>query len=149
MEAEERRKNIVGTAERVGITTTSGLEGYRTIRYLGIAWGSYQPPIEERIAKIGAQRMMDSVRAGVDLSSSAPPSSFNVLKARQKAVDEMRRHAVTVGANAIVGMRFDRLGGADIGDFEIVAYGTAVVIEQTAIAKNAARNSVETDSGNS
>lgn len=48
--------------------------------------------------------------------------------ARQHAVDRLVEHAESKGANAIVMMRFD---SSEIGNYmsEIVAYGTAVVIE--------------------
>ena len=49
-------------------------------------------------------------------------------EARRHAVDRMVANATTVGANAIVTMRFD---SSEIGQTmsEIVAYGTAVVLE--------------------
>jgi hypothetical protein len=50
------------------------------------------------------------------------------LEARRHAVDRLVSNATTMGANAIVMMRFD---SAEIGGTmsEIVAYGTAVVLE--------------------
>ena len=51
-------------------------------------------------------------------------------EARRHAVDRMVKNASIMGANAIVMMRFD---SAEIGQVmsEVVAYGTAVVIEAT------------------
>lgn len=48
---------------------------------------------------------------------------------RRQAVDRLVRNATAMGANAVVMMRFD---SSEIGQTmsEIVAYGTAVVIEQ-------------------
>ena len=50
-------------------------------------------------------------------------------EARRHAVDRMVQNATTMGANAIIMMRFD---SSEIGQTmsEIVAYGTAVVLEQ-------------------
>lgn len=50
-------------------------------------------------------------------------------EARRHAVDKLVQNAVEMGANAIVMMRFD---SSEIGQTmsEIVAYGTAVVIER-------------------
>jgi uncharacterized protein YbjQ (UPF0145 family) len=47
---------------------------------------------------------------------------------RRHAIDRMVDNARLLGANAIIGMRFD---SSEIGNSltEIVAYGTAVVIE--------------------
>src|SRR5512135_949943 len=49
-------------------------------------------------------------------------------EARRHAIDRMVQNATTMGANAIVRMQFD---SSEIGQTmsEIVAYGTAVVIE--------------------
>jgi uncharacterized protein YbjQ (UPF0145 family) len=49
--------------------------------------------------------------------------------ARQEAYDLMVRHAEQMGANAIIGMRYDANEVAQ-GATEVLAYGTAVVIEQ-------------------
>jgi len=50
---------------------------------------------------------------------------------RKQAIDRMVRNATTMGANAVVMMRFD---SSEIGQTmsEIVAYGTAVVLEPEA-----------------
>lgn len=50
-------------------------------------------------------------------------------EARRHAVDRLVRNATVMGANAVIMMRFD---SAEIGQTmsEIVAYGTAVVIER-------------------
>jgi uncharacterized protein YbjQ (UPF0145 family) len=50
-------------------------------------------------------------------------------EARRHAVDRMVENASTMGANAIIMMRFD---SSEIGQTmsEIVAYGTAVVVER-------------------
>ena len=50
---------------------------------------------------------------------------------RKQAIDRMVRNATAMGANAVVMMRFD---SSEIGQTmsEIVAYGTAVVLEPEA-----------------
>ena len=52
---------------------------------------------------------------------------------RLQALDRLQRNATQLGANAVISMRFDssRLGGYMS---EIVAYGTAVVIDPDATA---------------
>lgn len=49
-------------------------------------------------------------------------------QARQEAFDIMLKHASEVGANAIVAMRYDANEIAQ-GVTEVLAYGTAVVVE--------------------
>jgi len=52
-----------------------------------------------------------------------------IEEARRHAIDRMTANAAAMGANAIVMMRFD---GSEIGQTmsEVVAYGTAVVIDK-------------------
>lgn len=51
-------------------------------------------------------------------------------QARQHALDRMKANAAELGANGVVSMRFD---SSELGQTmsEIVAYGTAVIVEQT------------------
>ena len=51
-------------------------------------------------------------------------------EARGTAVERMVEHAIELGGNAVVGVRFDSTDmGEQQGMAEIVAYGTAIVIE--------------------
>jgi len=52
--------------------------------------------------------------------------------ARKQAIDRLVVNATTMGANAIVMMRFD---SSEIGQnmSEVLAYGTAVIIEKDAV----------------
>jgi uncharacterized protein YbjQ (UPF0145 family) len=52
-----------------------------------------------------------------------------MIAARREAVEQLRQDAVAAGGNAVVGMRFDSSSGPD-GGAEVVAYGTAVVVER-------------------
>ena len=54
--------------------------------------------------------------------------SSTLEEGRREAVERMVDHAVAMGANAVSGVRFDSSDIAD-GIVEIVAYGTAVVLE--------------------
>ena len=53
---------------------------------------------------------------------------------RQQAYDEMVSHARQLGANAIVGMRYDgsSVESGSNGASEVLCYGTAVVVEPLA-----------------
>jgi uncharacterized protein YbjQ (UPF0145 family) len=50
---------------------------------------------------------------------------------RQQAYEQLVEHATAVGANAIVGLRYDasELGGKSPAT-EVLCYGTAVVVER-------------------
>jgi uncharacterized protein YbjQ (UPF0145 family) len=52
---------------------------------------------------------------------------------RRQALDRMVKNATLMGANAVISMRFDSSGLAGTMS-EIVAYGTAVVVEPDAAA---------------
>jgi uncharacterized protein YbjQ (UPF0145 family) len=50
-------------------------------------------------------------------------------QAREQAYEVLIQHAETMGANAIVGLRYDASEVADAAT-EVLCYGTAVVIER-------------------
>lgn len=54
-------------------------------------------------------------------------------QARRDALERLIQHAQSLGANAIIGVRFDSsdVGGGDQGLTEILAYGSAVVVQPT------------------
>ncbi len=101
-------------------TTTFSFEGHRIVEYKGLVRGLVvrAPTIAQGImgglksvvgGKIGAYReMCESVR--------------------QEALDDLLTHAAEVGANAVVGMRYE---SSDLGNSstEVICYGTAVVME--------------------
>ena len=49
-------------------------------------------------------------------------------QAREEAYEIMVRHAQELGANAIIGMRYDATE-VSAGVTEVLAYGTAVIVE--------------------
>ena len=49
-------------------------------------------------------------------------------KAREEAFEHMVAHAERAGANAVIGMRYDANEIMD-GITEVLAYGTAVIVE--------------------
>lgn len=101
-------------------TTTFSFEGHRIVEYKGLVRGLVvrAPTIAQGImgglksvvgGKIGAYReMCESVR--------------------QEALDDLLTQAADVGANAVVGMRYE---SSDLGNSstEVICYGTAVVME--------------------
>lgn len=100
------------------IVTTDDLPGYQVRQVLGEVIGvagRTRNPFQER------------VRA---MHGGGNPHVLKVLKRyRLDAVDQMVEHARELGANAIVGMRFDHRNVSDMWT-EICAYGTAVYVER-------------------
>ena len=102
--------------EGVRVTTTFDLPGAEITEHLCEVFGLV---VTSRAAFPGA---------GVELSSLAGElrTMTHLLEAsRETAIERMVEHARTVGADAVVGIRFDSAALAD-GWAEICAYGTAV-----------------------
>lgn len=102
------------------ITTTENVAGYKIRQTLGQCFG-----IVVRSRGIGGN-MMAGLRSIVGGEIKEYTSMLE--EARRHAVDRMVSNAAMMGANAIVVMRFD---SSEIGETmsEIVAYGTAVMLE--------------------
>ncbi len=108
------------------VTTTNNVEGFRIREYRGIVRGvMVREPSAVQSFKAGFQGMFGGkVNAYI----------HNCEIGRQAAYDAMVQNAVSRGANAIVGVKYDsdafQGNGNDFGT-EIVCYGTAVMIEKT------------------
>lgn len=102
------------------VTTTFNIEGYRVTRYLGVVRGIIvrAPTIAQGI--IGGLKSIVGGRIGAYTEMCE--------QARQQAYDLLIDHARAVGANAIVGLRYDASEVAK-GASEVLCYGTAVIIE--------------------
>lgn len=103
------------------ITTTFGFEGYRITRHLGVVRG----------ITVRSRSIFGSIGAGLQQLVGGNITLYTELceTARQEAFDLMVEHADQMGANAVIGMRYD---ATEIGEgvSEVLAYGTAVVLEQ-------------------
>src|ERR1700738_4434190 len=103
------------------VTTENGAK-HRVVRTLGQCFG-----IVVRSRGLGGN-IVASLRSIV--GGEIPEYTRLLEDARRQAIDRLVENATAMGANAIVMMRFD---SAEIGQTmsEIVAYGTAVVVEPT------------------
>jgi uncharacterized protein YbjQ (UPF0145 family) len=103
------------------VTTTFTIEGNRIAEYKGIVRGILvrAPTISQGI--VGALKNIIGGRIGAYTEMCE--------QARQQAYDEMVAHATALGANAIVGMRYDAAEVVSKGSAtEVLCYGTAVRI---------------------
>ena len=102
------------------VTTTENVPGYRRTKTLGQCFG-----VVVRSRGVGG-----NVIAGLRSILGGEIHEYTQLleETRKQAVDRLVKNATVMGANAVVMMRFD---SSEIGQFmsEIVAYGTAVVLE--------------------
>jgi len=102
------------------IATTENIAGHRVVETKGEVFG----------VVVRSRGLGGNIMAGLRSLGGGEIKEYTELleEARRHAVDRMVQNATAMGANAITMMRFD---SSEIGQTmsEIVAYGTAVVIE--------------------
>ena len=103
------------------ITTAFNLDGYKVVKQLGIVRG----------ITVRSRSLIGNIGAGIQTLFGGNISLYQELceKARQEAYEIMIMHAEQIGANAIIGMRYDANEVA-AGVTEVLAYGTALVVEK-------------------
>ena len=103
------------------VTTTNEIEGQRIVRYIGLVRG----------LTVRSRSVIGNIGAGLQSIFGGNITIYSELaeKAREEAYELMVQHAAQVGANAVIGMRYDANEITD-GITEVLAYGTAVVIQQ-------------------
>ena len=106
--------------ERLIVTTGNEIAGHRIVKYLAIVRG-----ITVRATSIG-QSFWGSIKSlgGGNISEFTDVCE----RARHDAYRQMLQHAEEMGADAIIGMRYDATEFMQ-GTTEVLAYGTAVRID--------------------
>ncbi len=106
------------------VTTTMEIDGYRISEYRGIVRGII----------VRSPTIVQGILGGLKNVIGGKIGAYTEMceQARQTAYDAMVQHAKDLGANAIVGMRYDAASaGADrVSATEVLCYGTAVTIVQ-------------------
>jgi len=102
-------------------TTTFDLEGYRVARHLGVVRG----------ITVRSRGLAGQLAATLRTIGGGKIHEYVELceQAREEAFDLMVQHAEKLGANAIIGVRYDATELAE-NMTEVLAYGTAVVVEK-------------------
>jgi uncharacterized protein YbjQ (UPF0145 family) len=102
------------------VTTAFALDGFRVKRNFGIVRG----------ITVRSRSIFGTIGGSLQTIVGGNITAFTNLceKARQQAFDLMLEHASELGANAVIGMRYD---ANDVmqGVTEVLAYGTAVFVE--------------------
>lgn len=108
--------------QSIQVTTTFSIDGYRIKTYKGIVRG-----ILVRAPTI-TQGLFGRINSIIGGNISAYTEMCE--QARGQAYEQMIFHAQQLGANAVVGMRYDAAEVVSTGSAtEVLCYGTAVVIE--------------------
>ncbi len=103
------------------ITTSTNLEGYKIIKQLGVVRG----------ITVRSRSVLGNIAGGFQSVFGGRLSIYVELceNAREEAYRLLIHHAQALGANAIIGMRYDA-NEIMQGITEVLAYGTAVVVEK-------------------
>lgn len=111
------------TVEHAMVTTAFELDNYRIVKNLGVARGII----------VRSRNIFGSIGAGLQTLVGGNISLFTKLceKTREDAFDLMLEHAAEMGANAVIGARYDATEVMR-GVTEVLAYGTAVVVDPDA-----------------
>jgi uncharacterized protein YbjQ (UPF0145 family) len=104
-------------------TTTFELEGYRVTKNLGVVRG----------ITVRSRSIFGTVGASLQTLVGGNITLFTELceKTRGEAFDMMLRHAQEIGANAVIGVRYDATEVMQ-GVTEVLCYGTAVIVQPAA-----------------
>jgi len=103
------------------VTTAFELDGYRIVRNMGVVRGIV----------VRSRSIFGTIGAGLQTLVGGNITLFSKLceQTRGHAFDLMMEHAAELGANAVIGMRYDATEIMN-GVTEVLAYGTAVVVEK-------------------
>jgi uncharacterized protein YbjQ (UPF0145 family) len=103
------------------VTTAFTLDGYRIVRNLGLVRGII----------VRSRSIVGTIGAGLQTLIGGNITLLTNLceQTREHAFDLMLEHAGQLGANAVIGMRYDATEVMN-GVTEVLAYGTAVYVEK-------------------
>lgn len=103
------------------VTTTFNFEGFEIVDYKGVVRGII----------VRAPTIAQGIIGGLKNIIGGQIGAYQEMceQARQQAYDSLLEHAQQLGANAIVGMRYDASEVVSKGSAtEVLCYGTAVVV---------------------
>ena len=102
------------------VTTTNDLPGYRVVKHFGVVRG----------LTVRSRSVIGNIGGAIQSLFGGNITVYTTLAetARQEAYDLLIQHARELGANAIIGMRYDANEIME-GITEVLAYGTAVVVD--------------------
>jgi len=101
-------------------TTAFEITGYRTLKNLGVVRGII----------VRSRSIFGNIGAGIQTIFGGNITIYTDLceRTRKDAFDLMVQHAETLGANAMIGVRYESTE-VMAGVTEVICYGTAVIVE--------------------
>lgn len=113
--------NYNPSSEELVVVSTPYIPGYKVTRVIGFTWG-----LIVRSRGIGG-----NVLAGLRTIAGGEIKEYTQMldQSRFDALERLKQHAKSLGANAVMEVRFD---SSEIGQTmsEVLAYGTAVVAQR-------------------
>lgn len=102
-------------------TTAYAIDGYRTVRTLGVVRG----------ITVRSRSIVGTVGAALQTLAGGNISLLTELceKTREESFDLMLAHAQELGGNAVIAVKYDATELMN-GVTEVLCYGTAVVVER-------------------
>ena len=117
-------------ANEIIIVSTPYVPGYKITRTLGVTWGLI----------VRSRGLGRNITAGLRSIMGGEIHEYTELlnQSREQALDRLKEHALALGANAVVSMQFD---SSEMGETmtELLAYGTAVVVEKETVPSSPVR----------
>ena len=103
------------------VVTTDGIPGYRVVQVIGLVRG----------LTVRSRSVVGNIGGAVQAMFGGNVSVYTNLaeRAREEAYELLVQHGQQSGANAILAMRYEANDIMD-GITEVLAYGTAVVVEK-------------------
>ncbi|MBI3579786.1 MAG: YbjQ family protein [Ignavibacteriales bacterium] len=104
------------------VTTNFQLDGYKITKNLGVVRGII----------VRSRSIIGNIGAGFQILFGGNITLYSQLceQTRRDAFELMLQHAQQMGANAVIGFRYDATEVA-AGVTEVLAYGTACVVEKS------------------
>jgi uncharacterized protein YbjQ (UPF0145 family) len=101
-------------------TTAFSFDGYRVVKTFGVVRGII----------VRSRSIFGTIGAGLQTLVGGNISIFTDLceQTRRDALERMLEHARAMGANAVIGLRYDATEVMQ-GVTEVLCYGTAVLVE--------------------
>ena len=101
-------------------TTTFDFQGHKIVEYKGLTRGIV----------VRAPTISQGIMGGLKKVIGGRIGAYREMceQARSEALESLLQHAEEIGANAVVGLRYES-SDVDQSATEVLCYGTAVVIE--------------------
>jgi len=120
MSHEERQAMHTPSGMRRMTTTAFTIDGYRIVENLGVVRG----------ITVRSRSIFGTIGASLQTLVGGNITLFSELceRTRSEAFEMMLRHAAEMGANAVIGVRYDATEVMDTVS-EVLCYGTAVIVQ--------------------